>query len=89
MKPTTAQGKGAYFGMESRYNGKEEEAIKMLHWLGCLHSVKAIVDMVWVPGFCNRKGAGSRTIFNTHSIFLQVEFVASSHLSFSYSSSFC
>jgi hypothetical protein len=37
MKPTAAQGKGAYFGMESRYNGKEEGLSPLLYWSKMLY----------------------------------------------------
>lgn len=32
MKPAAAQGMGVYFGMESRYNGKEEGLSPLLYW---------------------------------------------------------
>jgi pimeloyl-ACP methyl ester carboxylesterase len=37
MKPAAAQGTGAYFGMESRYNGKEEGLSPMLYWSKTLY----------------------------------------------------
>jgi pimeloyl-ACP methyl ester carboxylesterase len=37
MKPAAAQGTGAYFGMESRYNGKEEGLSPLMYWSRMLY----------------------------------------------------